>query len=76
MFGHETLIGDKGNLYTRCMHLMPPKSETHMVRILEGLNLVGVEIDPRITTVYAVTINTQSNRAIYDKMGSTPTSVL
>ena len=53
--------------------LLPQKYETHRVRLTEGLNLVGREIDARTTTAESVTIKTHYNRAIYDKMASTPT---
>ena len=53
--------------------LRPQKYETHRVRLIERVNLVGGERDSRTTTEDAFKINTQQNRAIYDNMGSTPT---
>ena len=50
------------------MHLTPPKSETHRVRLTEGVNLVGRKRDARTTTADSVTIKTHRNRAMYYKM--------
>ena len=69
-------VGRKETYLQAVYVLRPQKYETHRVRLIERVNLVGGERDARTTTEGAVKIKTQRNRAIYDNMGSTPTLVI
>ena len=61
----------RNETFVQTVCVLPPQnSETQRMRHIERLNIAEKGY-ARITTEYAVTINTHQNRYIYDNMGYT-----